>query len=934
MNDQDTRVGSGHLFVSYAAEDEATADRLVVQLEAAGASCWYMKRDVPAGSNYTVVLDAAIKSARGLVLLYSAATADSKGCSRELELADHAELPVVPVRIDDAPLSERFTYLLATVQWLDARTSDAAGAALRALGLNSVEPVHDTAAAAPARRLRSRPAVPSLTGRDWEREQIDKLLRDVRASSTGALVIIQGASGVGKSTLAQYAISRAAEEGFDTASTICEPFHEGMSFFPIRELMRQLTRAESPSVDIAEIYGPRSIEASMATLTNTEGIDATARRDALLASFANLTLGRTRRQVPVPLLLLIEDMERADPGTVDSLLCLFARLSEGPVVVVGTYRTDEAGLRTSGRHLSPLLRAVTRSQDRTLVLTLGPIGRLDIRSLAANILGGRVSLPTRFVEHLWRETEGNPLYCREIIRALQDSRADGGARLECIDDVWRLSGDLIGWQTPPSVEDAIRSRLELIEPGPRSELERASVIGKRFAFDLMVQIAEADETDLLDLLEECVNLSLIQEVSGPDDSFEFTHGKIRDVLYESMTRIKRRRLHSFVADALIRMRGVLRGDWEALIGEHLYRSARNREAVPYLVEAAADLMKLSAAPEAARLLEQAISAHTQSKGDPAEITPARLKLVEALVSANEYRKALELAIQAARDPDVDRTTQGWFSDLCGDIHRALGNRANALVEYRLAEAIAVAEHAGELELEVCADLAELYERASEEEAGINDVESAEFAKLGESYLDRQIALAPEFGDAVAQARALRNEAKQLRKRGDIANALVTYEKGLSFADPRVATHTLLISYAKTLRFAGRFDEAADVVTRVQQWSVQASARRSLAIALHYRAMLAMEATGPTEDAKADLETALEIHQEIRYDRGMWEVETLLGEWHAMHGAWELAFDWFAKVLQSESGQTDDEVITAVCRQLEAITEFGRADRLRQHWSAR
>lgn len=921
------------VFVSYSAADQNLAEQVVAFLEQRGLTTWFMLRDVPAGTDYAVEIDSAVRGADALVLIYSASTAGSKFCSREVGLADELGLPVVPVRLDDTPISGRFSVRLQNVQWLDWRSPDVVERLIASLPRHVSAPADDRQQ--PTRGRRQQPdalAVDRLAGRDMECSVIDAAIERVAATGRGKLLLIEGTSGVGKSVLSRYASSRAASMGFRIAATICEPFHEGMSFFPVREIMRQITETGSPEHDIRIIYGPQSVETSMAGLAESDGIDASARRDALLATFANLVIGIAHRDERAGLLLVVDDLERADPGTVDSLLCLLARLAEAPVVVVGTFRSDDPAIRTTGHSLAPLLRAAGRAADDATTMVVEPVGKEHMRSLAAAILEGEAELPTKFLDHLWRETEGNPLFCREILRVLQDERSDGGATLRRDDGVWRLTGELVGWQTPPSVEDAIRSRLELIDNAPRAELERASVIGKRFAFDLMVQIAEANEVDLLGLLEECISLSLIQEASGHDDAFEFTHGKIRDVLYDSMSRIRRRRLHSVVADALVGMRDVVRGDWEALIGDHLYRAARFGEAAPYLVEAARKLIQLSASSEAARLLDQSLSAYREAGTDPTEVTSVRLLHVSALVAANEYPRALSLASEATNDAAVDRVSQGWFTDIIGDIHRANGRRDEALVAYRTAEAIAIAESAAPLELEVCADMAEMYERAAEQTAGIDEAEESRLRALADAYLDRQVELAAVVGDNDSKARALRNEAKRLRRSGDIAESLARYESGLRLGDARVATHTLLISYAKTLRFAGRLADAASVVNRVLAWSSQSGARRSLGIALHYRAMLMMEVDGATSAARADLMDALDIHREIGYERGRWEVTTLLGEWHVMTHDRDGAIGWFQQAVGDAWPNDDSAGIELIARQLEGITEHDRAHRLRAEWS--
>jgi tetratricopeptide (TPR) repeat protein len=932
-------IDDQRVFISHSASDAEAVHAVVRDLETEGIVCWIGPRDVQAGLDYAEQITSAIQDASALVFFHTAVSAHSEHCKRELDLAMQAKLRILPVLLDDTPYTGSYAYRLAGLHWVDGR--EPAFVQLLASVLSSSEGVPSLVAHQESLgrgegfdHLRRSMPRPVIAGRQRETEALARVVGRVEDSGTGHVVLIGGDSGVGKSVLSQYLASEAAARGHLMAATVCEPFHEGMSFFPVRELMRQLTGGRSARAVVRELYGLDSVETSMANLAETEGIDATARRDALLATFANLTLGISRASGRL-LLLTIDDLERADAGTVDSLLCLLARIDEGSVLVLGTYRTDDASLRHSSHPLNPLLRASNRSTDRVTSLAIAPVGQAHIQELAESILGGRVALPSRFLEELWRETEGNPLYCREVLRSLHDSRADGGARLELDGEVWRLVGDLVAWQTPTSVEDAIRSRLEIIEQESRTELERASVIGKRFAFSLMSSLTATDENDLLSRLEECINLSLIQEVGGEDDSFEFTHGKIRDVLYESMTRIRRRKLHSTVADSLIAMASRLGGDWGALVGEHLYRAGRYAEAVPYLQSAAQELMRVSAAAEASRILEQALSALTQSGGDAETAQDLRLALVEALVAASEYAAALTIAVEATSDADVSRSAQGWFHDLAGDAHWALGDHEDALVSYGVAEAIAVAEHDQKLEMEVCADLAELHERWAEQISGVDDVRAEALTKQSEEYLDRQIALVHSQGDPAARARALRNEAKSLRRRGEMDAAIAKYEEATRLTDPRVATHSVLISYAKTLRLAGRYEEAVAVVKKVLQWSNQTGARRSLGIALHYRAMLGLELDGPTSAVEQDLNDALAIHEEIGYGRGQWEVNTLLGEYHALRGAWAPALGCFRQVVSEDQPTVpDDVVVDRVVAQLGAIAEHGRSERLHTAWSER
>ncbi|MFI7742264.1 ATP-binding protein [Kocuria rhizosphaericola] len=929
-----SRERPGSIFISHASSDALEAQRIVQFLEQEGIACWMAPRDVAPAMDYAEKITSAIAEASALILLYTEHAGKSAHCMREVELAQRQHIPVYPLRMDGAPLTEGYEYRLATVQWIDATANerDALLALIRALSCLARSQAPLPAKARP-HAARATDAVHRLriTGRELELRRIDEALDRARKERRGQCLLIHGDSGAGKSILTQYTLLEARRRGFIVASTVCEPFHQGMSFFPIRELIRQLTISGSPILDLTDIYGPRSVEVEMASLTDVENIDPSSRRDGILATFANMVIGRSLAGECIPVVLAIDDLERVDPGTTDSLLCLLARLTEAPVIIVATYRSDIVAATRTTHPLGPLLVASGRS-SHTIELPLGMIPRSEMRSLVEAILEAPAQLPPSFFDQLWRETEGNPLYVRELLRSLQDHPA-GATKLVFVNGTWQATGDFTNWRTPTSVEDAISYRLDLMDPKLRTELEKASVIGKRFAFALMAELTETGEDTLLNVLEQCVDLALIQESSHDDESFEFTHGKIRDVLYRSMSRIRRRKLHSVVADALQSMRSVLPEDWEALIGEHLYQAGRLAEATPLLEEAAMALLRISAARDASAMLAQGLAAAVGSGADQETLVRLKLATVRALIQASDYPEALRLTVELGQDPSVDPTSGAWAQVHEGEIRWLTGEPAEALHALSTAKEKALQLGDLEMELHVCAGLAELCDRSAEQLSGIDEAASKKFREHGVQYLDRQIVLAENSANPSARARALRNKAKRLRQQGDLDAAVRAYEEGIALTDARVASHTLLISYAKTLRFAGKWAEAQRVVERVLEWSTQSGARRSLAIALHYRALILMEQGGSLLAVRADLEEAYAIHTEINYGRGVWEVNTVRGELCAAQGDWNQALPLFREVLGHPDSMNDASIVAAIAQQLVAINEDSRAERLMTRWNA-
>ena len=125
--EQATSASSGtyDVFISYASQDAATADAVVAALEGDGIKCWVAPRDVTPGTFYADEIVHAIDAAKATVLILSQNAAASPHVLREVERAASKRHPVLPLRIDKAPLPAGLEYFLNTSQWLDASSGEA-----------------------------------------------------------------------------------------------------------------------------------------------------------------------------------------------------------------------------------------------------------------------------------------------------------------------------------------------------------------------------------------------------------------------------------------------------------------------------------------------------------------------------------------------------------------------------------------------------------------------------------------------------------------------------------------------------------------------------------------------------------------------------------------------------------------------------------------
>ncbi len=357
----------------------------------------------------------------------------------------------------------------------------------------------------------------SLVGRDRElailRRQLDAAL-DGRSS----LVLIGGDAGIGKTALAEDACRAASDQGFLVLIGHCYDLTETPPYGPWTEIRDRIP--PDPGLP------PRPSAAASAAASQTAFF-----REAL-AFFAALADRR-------PLVLLLDDIQWADPASLDCLRFLARSVASLPILFVATYRAEGVTRRHPLYTLLPLL---VREAGAT---------RIDLRRLApadvASLVAGRYRLPeadaTRVVAYLHERAGGNALFTLELLRALEEESV-----LHEGPDGWTV-GDLATVRVPTLLRQVIDARLDRLGEEAQRLLTAAAVIGQEVPLDLWRTVAEADEETLLDLIERAGGARVLEE-TAEGEGVRFLHALIRQTLYEGIPAIRRRRLHRRIGEVL------------------------------------------------------------------------------------------------------------------------------------------------------------------------------------------------------------------------------------------------------------------------------------------------------------------------------------------------------------------------------------------------
>lgn len=430
-----------------------------------------------------------------------------------------------------------------------------------------------------------------LVGR---RPELDRLrgLWTLSQEERAQLALVSGEPGIGKSRLARELLVAARVEGASVLAGGCYEFEATTPYLPFVEAFTAWARGRDADEARAALGDSAPELARLVPEFDRLGPfvvpQALAPHEERLRLFEAVTRFLRTLASRRGLLVFLDDLHWADSGTLALIAYLLRQLRTDRVMLLGTYREVELDRR------HPLAAAVV-DWERERVATriaLGRLTRADTNGLLATLLG-QVSVSDDFGAAMHAETEGNPFFVEEVVKSLIDRGQiyrEGGE--------WHRQ-DVTELAIPQSVKSAIGHRLDRLEPGCADVLRLAAVLGKSFAFADLEASSDVNEDALLVALEAAMAAQLVS--AREDETFVFTHDKIREVLYEELSPIRRRRAHQRIAEALAARKGTRPED----LAYHYLQTGDTASALRWTLAAADRAQSVYALEEAVTYLERA-----------------------------------------------------------------------------------------------------------------------------------------------------------------------------------------------------------------------------------------------------------------------------------------------------------------------------------------
>jgi DNA-binding CsgD family transcriptional regulator/tetratricopeptide (TPR) repeat protein len=699
---------------------------------------------------------------------------------------------------------------------------------------------------------------PTFVGR-LEELHVLEAARVRAANREPAVVLLGGEAGVGKTRLVAELAERCAAEGTRVLAGGCVPVGDGtLPYGPIIEALRALV-ADLGAGAVRELIGsPWPQLARLLPALGEPQATGSPNQTTQAPLFEGVLglLGRLGDQAPV--LLVVEDVHWADRSTRELSTFLVRNLRRERIMVIVTYRSDQPGSEPLGTYLVELDRG-------------GPVERIDLprfqrNEVIAQLTGILDAAPAAdLVDAIFVRSEGNPFFTEELLAAVRAG-----------------SGEL-----PATLRDLLRGRVEALPEPAQHMLRVAAVAGRRVPHRLLAAVAALDYQEQTEALRTAVAYRLLVTRPG-QDSYEFHHGLLQEVVYADLLPSERAGLHAAYARALTDRSELAAGPSAVAAAElaaHWQAAGELADALPATIQAGLAAERVHAFPEAHQHYERALALWDQvpSPAERCGLDRGGLQLRAGVAAGQAGRIERSRVLFADALSQVDRATDPMWAALLlmalGRRHWEGGDEAAGLT--------ALEEAAGLLPVEPSPERARVLGAYAQMLRLVGRIREA--AEQSEEAL----AVARLVGARAEEAHALDLLGCCLADMGEVATGIASLVEARRIAEEVVYPQGIVracLNLGSLLGRLGRLEESWDVTHRGYAAARRFGIQRALGSFLAANMAMHLIDTGHWEEADHLLNEGLqeEAAAGFRLHRAKGQLETARGNFAAAREHLELA----------------------------------------------
>lgn len=505
------------------------------------------------------------------------------------------------------------------------------------------------------------------------KEAVDRTIQ-----GEGGLVLLYGEAGIGKTRLARELRAYAHLRGMQVLYGRCPALFrmDGVPPYVLwSEVIRDYLDNSSPE-QLYKVVGFYPAEVAklvpelgqkLRTIPQSFPISPEQEQNRLFEAVSQFITNISRE---APLLVVLDDLQWTDPSSLLLLHYMARGVQRTPLLLLGAYRSTDIDAK---HPLSPVLTELNRERLPQSI-QLKRMSLSDVSEMIKSILE-QDDVPAEFCKLVYEKTRGNPFFAEEVVRSLKEEEV-----IYREENKWKIK-EVSKIEFPETVKSVIKARLDRLDEESQSVLTFASFVGNDFTLEAMCALTGIEENKLLELMDKMLKTGFIKEreIHG-EGVCSFADILVRDVVYEGVSLLKRKKLHGVVGVAL---EGVYAKKIDEHFGElasHFLESGDKDKALDYFLKAGDRAAKVFANREVTSYFQSALKLLEEKEGELQEKKNVLERLGDTKRLVGEYDASIKYwndALPLAKQLSEKETSARLHRKMANVFWNNLGERERA-----------------------------------------------------------------------------------------------------------------------------------------------------------------------------------------------------------------------------------------------------------------